>query len=116
MEKNRNYLECIPQKSENIGWSADENGAVTLETENKGFFKFLTQKLLNKPKISYIHLDETGSFVWQMIDGEKEISEIAEAVGKQFGEKANPLYKRIAEFFRILESYGFVSLKTKEKN
>lgn len=103
-----NYLERIPFRNETIGWSTDEEGVVTLEIENKGFFKVLTQKLFKKPKISYVHLDEMGSFVWPIVDGEKSILQIGEEVEKKFGEKANPLYERLAKYFQILESYDFI--------
>ena len=106
-----NYLENKPLKNEKIGWSVDEKGMVTLEIENKGVFNRIAQKLLKKPKISYVHLDETGSFVWPLIDGEKDIIAIGKAVDAKFGEKAHPLYERLAKFFQILESYGFISLK-----
>ena len=68
-----NYLKRIPVKSEKLGWKKDENGIVTLEIENTGVFNRIFQKLLKKPKISYIHLDETGSFIWPLIDGKKNI-------------------------------------------
>lgn len=103
-----NYLERIPQRSEELSWSED-SGKITLEIENKGVLNRIFQKLLKKPKISYIHLDEIGSFVWPLMDGEKTIIDIAKAVEEKFGEKANPLYERLAEYFRILESYQFIS-------
>jgi len=28
---------------------------------------------------------------------------------EEFGEKAYPLYERIAKYFQILESYGFIT-------
>ena len=34
---------------------------------------------------------------------------LGEAVKERFGEDAEPLYERLAEFFRILESYHFVN-------
>ena len=105
-----NYLERIPVRAD-IKWSADEEGKVTLEIENKGFFNRIAQKLFKKPKISYVHLDETGSFVWPLIDGETNIIEIGKKVEAEFGEKANPLYERLATYFRILESYNFVIWK-----
>ncbi len=105
---NENYLEKIPARNPEIGWKTDEEGKVTLEIENKGIFKRITQVLIKKPKISYIHLDETGSFVWPLIDGEKDITEIGKLVEAHFGEKANPLYERLAQYFQILDSYGFV--------
>lgn len=108
---NENYLEKIANRAENIKWSADENGIVTLEIENRGIFNRLAQKLLKKPKISYIHLDEKGSFVWPLIDGEKNIIELGKYVDEKFGEKAHPLYERLAKYFQILENYKFIYFK-----
>ena len=114
MKKNKiapNYLEKVPVRAEAIGWTADENGAVTLEVENKGAFNRIAQKLFKRPKVSYIHLDENGSFVWRQIDGERNILAIGEAVKEHFGEKAEPLYERLSQFIKILESYRFITLK-----
>ena len=106
-----NYLEKIPLKNPEIQWTADENGIVTLQVENKGVANKIAQKLLKKPKISYIHLDENGSFIWPRIDGEKDIIAIGELVKEHFGEKANPLYERLVKFFQILDNYNFVNWK-----
>ncbi len=108
---NENYLERVPHKKADLGWSADESGIVTLEIENKGIVNKVFQKLLKKPKISYIHLDETGSFVWQIIDGNRNIVELGKDVKNHFGEKAEPLYERLAKYFQILESYNFIEFK-----
>ncbi len=105
-----NYLDKIPQKYEKIGYSADEKGIVTLKIENKGVFNFIAQRLFKKPKVSFVHLDEFGSFVWSVIDGEKSILELGKAVDGHFGEKAHPLYERLAKYFQILESNGFITM------
>lgn len=106
-----NYLENIPVKKEGLKWDADEKGIVTLYVHNTGLMKKITQKLFKKPEYTQVHLDENGSFVWPLIDGEKSIIELGKDVKEQFGEKAEPLYPRLAKFFQILESYGFVSFK-----
>lgn len=110
-QSQENYLEKCPVRPEHIKWSADENGIVTLDIENKGVFNRIAQKLLKKPKVTHIHLDEIGSFVWPMIDGEKKIMDMGEPMEEHFGEKAHPTYERLAKFFQILESYGFVEWK-----
>ena len=107
---NENYLERVPVRGD-FKWSSDDENKVTLEIENNGFFNRIAQKFFKKPKISYVHLDEMGSFVWPLIDGEKDIIEIGRFVEEHFGEKANPLYERLANYFRILESYGFIKWK-----
>ena len=92
-------------------WSVDSEGKVTLAIENKGFFHRLTQKLLKKPKVSYIHLDEMGSFLWPLIDGITNLIELGKAVENQFGAKAHPPYERLVKYFQILESYTFILWK-----
>lgn len=105
-----NLLDFVPQRAIER-FSTDEKGAVTLEIENKGVFNRIAQKLFKKPKISYIHLDEMGSFVWPLIDGEKSILDIGKDVSAHFGEKAEPLYPRLAKYFETLKSYKFISFK-----
>ena len=109
--KPENYLERIPVRPETIGWSADENGIVTLDIENKGVFNRIAQKLLKKPEITHIHLDEIGSYVWPLIDGQTNIITLGILVEERFGEKAAPLYERLAKFFQVLDSYHYIAWK-----
>lgn len=106
--KKENYLEKIPNKSDSVSWS-EEGGVVTLSIENKGIMNKICQKLFKKPKTSYVHLDELGSFVWKATDGEKKIMDVAIEVKEHFRENAEPLYERLAKYYQILESYGFVT-------
>ena len=108
---NENCLENIPVRQEDLRWDTDDKGVVTLYVHNTGLMKKITQKLLKKPEYTQVHLDENGSFVWPLIDGEKNIIELGREVKEHFGEKAEPLYPRLAKFFQILESYGFVNFK-----
>ena len=101
----------IPVRNPEINWTTDEKGIITLEIENKGVANRIAQKLLKKPKITYIHLDENGSFVWPLIDGKRTVMDIAQLVDAHFGEKAKPLYERLVKFFQILESYNFAKLQ-----
>lgn len=103
------YLHLKPLRNEKFRWSVDDE-KVTLEIENKGVWNTIFQKLLKKPRISYVHLDEMGSFVWPLIDGKTTILEIGKAVENRFGDAAQPLYERLVQYFQILESYHFISL------
>ncbi len=109
-KQKENYLEKIPARPD-FKWTLDEEGIVTFEIENTGFFNTIAQKFFKRPRISYIHLDEYGSFIWQIIDGEKNIIELGEEVKNHFGDKADPLYERLAKFFQILDSYGYIIWK-----
>ena len=110
-KKAENFLEVIPVKNPEINFTTDDNGIVTLEIENKGLMNRVFQKLLKKPKITYIHMEELGSFVWQIIDGESDILALGEKVKEKFQDKAEPLYERLSQYVKILESYKFITLK-----
>jgi len=103
-------LERRPKRSDKLSWTADEAGIVTLAIENKGLMNRIAQKFFKKPKISYIHLDELGSFLWQRLDGTKTLLDLGKEVEEQFGDKANPLYERLAKYVQILDSYHFIVL------
>ncbi len=109
-KKEENYLEKIPCKG-NVPFTEDENGIVTLQVENKGAMNKIAQLIFKKPKISYIHLDEFGSFVWNEIDGEKDVFLIGKAVKERFGDKAEPLYERLSQYIETLKKYGFSDFK-----
>ncbi|MBQ7775757.1 MAG: PqqD family protein [Lachnospiraceae bacterium] len=106
-----NYLERRPMRPEKIAWNADEEGIITLDIENTGVFNRIAQKLFKKPKVSHIHLDKMGSFVWPLLDGEKDIVALGILVKEHFGEEAEPLYERLAKYFQILDSYSFIEWK-----
>lgn len=104
----KNYLEKVPLRSHLIDWK-EKDGIITLEIENKGWANRLAQKFFNKPKKSFVHLDEMGSFLWPHLNGEKNIIDLGVLVKEHFGEKAEPLYERLARYFQILESYNFIT-------
>lgn len=109
-KKSENYLEKIPRHKDTLSWSQDEKGIVTLEMQNKGAANRIAQLLLKKPKISYIHLEEFGSFVWLAIDGKRDITAIGELVRERFGEKAEPIYERLAQYIKTLETNNFITI------
>ena len=108
-----NYLDFVPRHRPSLQYTMDNQGKITLLQENKGVFHFLAQKILKKPKVSQIHLDEIGNFVWPLIDGTRTVYEIAELVKAEFGDKAEPLYERIVQYIQTLENYGFIEVREK---
>ncbi len=111
IKKDENYLERIPARKENLEWTKDEKDIVTISIRNKGVFNFIAQKLFKKPKVSYIHLEENGSFIWLSMDGKKNLVEIGKELDEKFGEKAHPLYERLAKYVQMLETCGFIEFR-----
>lgn len=108
MKSKKNYLEQIPVRNPEFAWKENEKGIVTVDMVHKGFFAGLAQKLWVTPKVSHIKLDSFGSYVWRQIDGGRNIIEIGELVKAEFGDKAEPLYERLAQFLETLKKNGFI--------
>ncbi|MGI6206455.1 MAG: PqqD family protein [Anaerovoracaceae bacterium] len=98
----------VPEHSDDIGWEVDDNELVVISMENKGLMNRIAQKLFRKPRISYIHLDELGSFVWQCINGTDDVGAIGVKVKEHFGEEADPVYERLAAYMTTLGNTGFI--------
>ena len=105
-----NYLDAVPVRAIHIKWHMEGDGVI-LDIENKGAFNKIAQTIFKKPKVSHVHLDEFGSFIWLQIDGERTVHDIALSVKEKFGEDAEPLYPRIIKFMQIMKSYDFIELR-----
>lgn len=115
-KQKENYLEIAFEKKAGLQYQENEAGEVTIFLENKGFFNRIMQKLFGKPKITQIHLEEFGNFIWKQIDGHQSVLEISEKVHNHFGEKAEPLLPRLVQYFQMLQNNGFIEkpLKTEK--
>jgi len=70
--------------------------------------RFLVPK--NKSAIIRIRLDEHGSAVWNLINGQKTIKQISDALAEHFNHEENYEY-RVAQYFQQLYKSGFVKYK-----
>lgn len=103
-----NFLDYKFIRNPEYEWNVDENGLVTVLQENRGLFNTLAQKLLHKPRISQIHLEEMGSFIWPLIDGDSTVYDIGQKVAEHFGSDAEPLYERLSVYMKQLENCEFI--------
>ena len=80
-----NYLDFIPVYRESCRYRMGDSGDVTILQENRGLFHWIAQKVFHRPRISQIHLDEMGNFIWPLMDGERTVYDIAMLVREEFG-------------------------------
>lgn len=114
-KKENNYLDFVPVVNPQNTWSQDEKGIVTIHMVHRGFYAAIAQKFFHTPRVSRIALDEYGSFLWQQIDGEKTVGQLALAMKEQFGEKAEPLYDRLVKYMQILRNNKFILFRGKDR-
>ncbi len=111
-KKGENFLDYTPAISPRHTWS-EEDGKVTIHMEHRGLYPWIAQKFFKRPRISHIALDEMGSFIYPLIDGERTVEQLAQLVHEAFGEKAEPLYDRLVKYLQILHNNGFIFYKKK---
>ena len=92
-----------------LDWDLDE-GIVVVHQKNSGFYAGIAQRFFNRPEISHIRLDEFGSFVWNCIDGKSNVYDIGKKVRAHFGERTEPLYQRLSQFFKTLENARYIEM------
>ena len=112
-KQQKNYLDLVPEKAQELPWSKDEEGIVVLEVENTGVFNRIAQKLFKRPKYTKVHMEKYGSFLWPLIDGQRTVMELADLQKAEFGEEVEPLYPRVVKYMQIMDSYHFITLKEK---
>ena len=109
-DKNHNILDLIPIHAE--AWEEQSDGAVFLKRPRfkSPWLNKIIVKLGIRPYVN-IHLDEFGSFVWNQCNGSQPVSEIADKLLEQFGEKVNPVYERLGAFIKLLAYQELISYK-----
>lgn len=109
--KNQNFLNFIPVTA--FEWYiSDESKKVIIKRpkfDNPVLKKYVVP-YFKKPYFE-VKLDEFGSFVWQKIDGNKNIYEISNELKNHFGEKVEPVYDRVSRFIKHLRQQRMVKYK-----
>ncbi len=105
-----NLLELIPEK--NIQAEKTENGLYVL-LKPKYKHPWFVRNVLPRLKNPYykIKLDDIGSFIWTLCDGQNSVEKIAIEMKEKFGDKVEPLYERLGTYFQNLEKNKFISFK-----
>ena len=106
----QNLFELIPIISEHI--TTEKEGELSVITFPRFRSKFM-QKLFvpkNKSAMVRINLDEHGTAVWDLIDGNRTIKTITESLAGHFNNEEKYEY-RIALFFSQLYKQGFVKYR-----
>ncbi len=109
-KKTQNFLEMVPVPSPGIG-TVLENDKVILTTPRFSKAWMARLFLFGKKNEIRVKLDENGSRVWQLIDGQKKIQEIIDCLSTT-AEKEENYNERALLFLKQLAEYGAIKLKT----
>ncbi len=79
---------------------------------------WFTRIFLPKPKhpAQIIRLDEFGSFVWELCDGNHTIRDIADRLVQKFGDSVKPVEERTVIFVQMMYKQEFVKMFGKNED
>ncbi len=98
-----NYLDCTPLRSAKLAWRTKDDGTVEIDIEHKGFYNFIAQKFFKRPRISHIALDRYGSAVWENIDGNRTVADLADVMKERFPDETDRMTERVVTFTAMLK-------------
>lgn len=96
-----NLLEMVPRRV--ADWEEVEDRVVVERPRpSKQGLPGVGERLSYFLSMRKIRLDERGSFLWHLIDGERSVAEVVEAMRSEFGEEVEPAEERVGQLIRLL--------------
>lgn len=114
MKSKENFILYIP-KIVHKNYTVD-NGRVTLIFEHNKIAERFARWLVKKSNISDIEFDENCSAAWLLIDGKRNLYEIAAEMSGKTGDSIDISTERLVMYIRYLYKKGwirFISVKDK---
>lgn len=105
-----NLFDVVPYISEHI--TTEQEGDLSVITFPRFQNKWMRKFLIPRGKSANIHikLEEHGTAVWGLIDGVRDVKEIAELLAEHFNQEEN--YElRVTTYITHLHANGFIKYR-----
>ena len=108
-------LACIPIPNSTINWEELENGeilfrySIPLSPFFQALHRRFTKNRLEAPT-KKLQLDAMGSFVWKLIDGQRNVGEIITCFAKEYNVSSMEAETAVTSFIKTLGQRGFIGL------
>ena len=96
-EKVLNLYELRPRQAKSFEDLEDGTVDVLIPRYGENVMGRLLKKILSNRPVR-VHLDDVGTHVWRLCDGDRTVKQIGESLHEQFGERVEPLYDRLETF------------------
>lgn len=106
-----NLLTLVPERTKD--YMLRDSGLVDIIVPRfgEGRVARVLERFINRSPI-LIKLDRVGTFTWHLCDGRHTVEEIGDQMQKMFGEKIEPVYDRLALFFKEMEKRELIRWKS----
>lgn len=113
-KKADNFLDYIPKHNALYEYRTNDGGQIEIQVHHKGLFNRIAQIFFKRPKISWIELPGMGTFIWNQIDGNRNVYEIGQLLKEAYGQEAEPLYERLCTFIKSLHNNCYIVYENKK--
>lgn len=109
-------LNMVPVRNQEVTETQMGNGLVQLAypLAVKPWFGRLAEKVGmwdKRPMIKQIELDEMGTFVWQLIDGDHSVRQIAQEFVREYEVQPREAELSVTAFIKTIGQRGIIGLK-----
>jgi len=109
-------LKAKPIRNSLIKWDKSENNIVTLVVpQKKTLWVRVVSKVFMLPGSRVVVLDEVGSFVWALCDGNNSVDSIIRNLCNKYKLTRKEAEISLLSYFRILGRRGFVGFAVQKK-
>ena len=113
-------MKALPLRNQLVEWKADDKGevALTIPQNHKAWLRILA-RIFSLPDKRVIVLDDVGSYVWQLCDGQKSLSQISKQVSEKYNLTVKEAEMSLVEYLRTLGKRGIIGFaipKSMEKS
>jgi len=111
-KKNKeNFLDFIPISK--VGFEVNEETGLISLLIPRFKSEFALKYLIPKKKSKFIkaNLDEYGSFIFQEIDGKRDVLEISNLMKEKYGDQVEPVFDRVSKFLGNLFRYKLIEFQ-----
>lgn len=113
-KKADNFLDYIPKHNALYPYRVNDKGLIEIQVHHRGLFNRIAQIFFKRPKISWIELPGMGTFIWNQIDGNRNVYEIGQLLKAAYGQEAEPLYERLCTFIKSLHNNCYIVYENKK--
>ena len=110
MKKGQNFLDMVPVISPKVRLN-EKDGLVTISFDRDSWIDKVFLFIFNRPKTVHVELDEIGTKVIKLVDGNRNIHQISEELKNSFENGFEQHIQRTTMFISTLYKNKFVELK-----
>jgi phage terminase large subunit-like protein len=102
-------MRVYPTRNPNLEWQLDEEGVVTATLKRpKDLRNRVVGAFLMLPEARKLKLDEVGTFIWNLCDGEHTVADLVGAMAENYKLSRREVEVSLTEFLRMLAKRGMI--------